>query len=129
MTTLRCEKELPRGHLAPSLARRSLGDSFGAVLGTDELHSAKLLASELVTNAVVHGQGQILLRAELNDDRLFVQVIDEGHGFEYDLRRPEFGELNGRGLAIVDAVSNRWGIREGTTRVWFELERSGEPGS
>jgi hypothetical protein len=26
---------------------------------------------------------------------------------------------------IVDAESSRWGIHEGTTHVWFELERPG----
>jgi anti-sigma regulatory factor (Ser/Thr protein kinase) len=127
VTTLCFEKKLPRWQGAPSLARRSLGDWFGALLERDELHSAKLLTSELVTNAVVHGRGQILLRAELNDDRVFVEVIDEGHGFEYDLRHLAFDELNGRGLAIVDAVSSEWGIHEGTTHVWFELGRGAGP--
>ena len=39
--------------------------------------------------------------------------------------RRDFDELHGRGLAIVDSESSRWGIHEGTTHVWFELELSG----
>ena len=123
MTTLRLETELPRSHMAPSLARRQLSDWLDAVLAPDEVHSAKLLISELVTNAVIHGQGEIALRAELNDERVFAEVSDQGHGFEYEVRLPGSEELHGRGLAVVDALSSRWGVGEGSTRVWFELER------
>jgi anti-sigma regulatory factor (Ser/Thr protein kinase) len=116
------EKELPRGLEAPWVARRSLADWLGAVLGRDELHTVKLLASELVTNAVLHGRGTILLRAQLDEDRVLVDVTDEGEEFHHEVRRQEFEQLHGRGLAIVDAEASSWGIDEGTTRVWFELE-------
>jgi anti-sigma regulatory factor (Ser/Thr protein kinase) len=119
------EQELPRSPEAPGVARRALSSWYAAALEPDELHRAKLLTSELVTNAVLHGQGQILMRANIDDDRVLVEVIDEGGGFEHGLRRHNFDALHGRGLAIVDAESSRWGIHEGTTHVWFELERPG----
>ena len=119
------ELELPRAPGAPSEARRALTKWYAAALDGEELHRAKLLASELVTNAVLHGKGRILLRAEANDDRLLVEVIDEGTGFERQLRRRDFEDVGGRGLSIVDLESSRWGIHEGTTHVWFELERAG----
>lgn len=125
MTGPAFEKELPRDRHAPWVARRSLGDWFGTVLEHDELHTAKLLTSELVTNAVLHGQGQIVLRAQLDDDRVLVEVIDEGQGFEHEVRHRDFEDLHGRGLAIVETESSRWGIHDGTTHVWFELERPG----
>jgi anti-sigma regulatory factor (Ser/Thr protein kinase) len=106
-------------------ARRLLAQWFGTELASEELHRTKLLASELVTNAVLHGHGTITLRAELNEDRALVEVIDEGSGFEHKIRERDFDELHGRGLAIVDSESSRWGIHEGTTHVWFELERQG----
>jgi anti-sigma regulatory factor (Ser/Thr protein kinase) len=96
-----------------------------AELERSELDSAKLLASELVNNAVIHGKGKITLRAELDADRLRVEVIDEGEGFESTLRVGEFDDVGGWGLRIVDQESSRWGVHEGTTHVWFELERSG----
>jgi anti-sigma regulatory factor (Ser/Thr protein kinase) len=102
-----------------------LGKWCGAALEPAEVHKAKLLASELVTNAVVHGEGRIILRAHLDEDRLLVEVADEGSGFEREARRGGFEDLSGRGLLIVDAESSRWGIREGTNHVWFELERAG----
>jgi anti-sigma regulatory factor (Ser/Thr protein kinase) len=98
---------------------------FATDLEADELHRAKLLTSELVTNAVLHGEGKILLRAGLDSDRVLVEVVDEGHGFEHVVRRRDFNDLRGRGLGIVDAESSRWGIHDGTTHVWFELERRG----
>jgi anti-sigma regulatory factor (Ser/Thr protein kinase) len=119
------ERELPRSHEAPWLARSSLAAWLGVELEPDELHNAKLLVSELVTNAVVHGKGRITLRVNLNGDRVRVEVIDEGAGFEHRVRRSEFEDLHGRGLAIVESESSRWGIHEGTTHVWFELERPG----
>ena len=69
------------------------------------------------------------LRAHVNEDRVLVEVIDEGEGFEHELRRRNFEDLHGRGLLIVDSESSRWGIHEGTTHVWFELERQMAPAS
>jgi anti-sigma regulatory factor (Ser/Thr protein kinase) len=115
------ERELPRGADAPWLARRSLGDWYGATLRADEVHLAKLLTSELVTNAVLHGEGRITLSARLEDRRLVVEVADQGPGFEYTSGRRGFDHLRGRGLAIVDSESASWGIGDGLTQVWFEL--------
>ncbi|MDQ6804770.1 MAG: ATP-binding protein [Actinomycetota bacterium] len=116
---------LSRSVDAPSRARELLEDRFVATLDRDELEKARLLASELVTNALVHGTGIITLRAEIDEDRLLVDVIDEGGGFERTARKRDFEDWGGRGLSIVEAGSSRWGIHEGTTHVWFELEHPG----
>jgi anti-sigma regulatory factor (Ser/Thr protein kinase) len=102
-----------------------MGEWFATTLEHTQLHQAKLLTSELVTNAVMHGQGRIILRAGLDQDRVLIEVIDEGQGFEHELRTRSFEDLHGRGLGIVESESSRWGIHEGTTHVWFELERRG----
>jgi anti-sigma regulatory factor (Ser/Thr protein kinase) len=117
--------ELPRDSSAPGRARQWLADSFRSELTPEELERATLIASELVTNAVVHGCGKIMLRGLLNEDRLLVEVIDEGQGFERTVRQRNFDAVGGWGLAVVDAQASRWGIHEGTTHVWFELERPG----
>jgi anti-sigma regulatory factor (Ser/Thr protein kinase) len=119
------EKELPRTRGSPVLARRSLAHWFAGDVDSNEVRTAELLVSELVTNAVMHGHGKIILRAHLDQDRLLVEVIDEGGGFERTVRHGDFDSIGGRGLAIVDAEASRWGIHEGTTHVWFELERPG----
>jgi anti-sigma regulatory factor (Ser/Thr protein kinase) len=119
------EIELPRSQDAPGLARSALVEWCGEGFDPDELHKARLLTSELVTNAVVHGHGQIVLRAKRDENRVLVEVIDQGRGFEHRARVREMSELGGRGLAIVEEESSRWGIHEGTTHVWFELELPG----
>ena len=84
---------------------------------------AKLLTSELVTNAVVHGQGRITLSAQADDERLLVEVEDEGAGFERTATRRAPGVAGGWGLDLVESESSRWGAYEGNSHVWFELAR------
>jgi anti-sigma regulatory factor (Ser/Thr protein kinase) len=119
------EATLPRIVDAPQAARRLVREWLPEDLDGETVQSAELLVSELVTNAVVHGRGRLILRGELDDDRLLVEVIDDGDGFERTVRQRGVDSVGGRGLAIVDALASRWGIHEGTTHVWFELERPG----
>ena len=117
--------ELPRDPSAAGRARRLLEERYAGALDADELIRATLLVSELVTNALLHGQGTITFRAGLDADRLLVEVIDQGSGFERVAREQDFDALSGWGLTIVEAEASRWGVHEGTTHVWFEIERSG----
>jgi hypothetical protein len=110
----------------PWIARRRLTEEFAEELEHDELEDAKLLSSELVTNAVVHGRGDIQLSALLNDVRLTVEVIDQGEGFERTAPNSGSATMGGQGLNIVDALASRWGIHQGTSHVWFELDRGVE---
>jgi anti-sigma regulatory factor (Ser/Thr protein kinase) len=116
---------LPQAITAPRIARHALNRFCHGRLEDQQLSDAELMVSELVTNALRHGCGQIVLRAALDDDRLRVEVIDQGTGFERELRRRDFDVVGGWGLDIVEDASSRWGVHEGTTHVWFELERPG----
>ena len=107
------------------MARQLLDERFGTSLTEVELDTVRLLVSELVNNAVLHGRGQITMKAQADARRVRVDVIDGGTGFERHIRHTGFDALGGRGLQIVEAESSRWGISEGTTHVWFELERHG----
>jgi anti-sigma regulatory factor (Ser/Thr protein kinase) len=100
-------------------------DWFAHELGSEELETAMLLTSELVSNAVRHGKGRIVLRADLDDNRALVEVTDEGEGLERAIRERDFSAVQGWGLKLLDTQSSRWGAHEGTTHVWFELERPG----
>jgi anti-sigma regulatory factor (Ser/Thr protein kinase) len=119
------EVELPRDPSAGSRARRLLEDMVAGTLDFGELSRAKLLVTELVNNAVIHGHGSITFLADLDEDRLHVEVIDQGTGFEREVREQGAEDLGGRGLNLVEAESSRWGVHEGTTHVWFEIERRG----
>lgn len=119
------EVELPRARHAPAIARQRLTEWIAGAFEPDDLHRARLLTSELVSNAVLHGRGTIVLRALLADQRLLVEVIDQGDGLERTIRQHGPDQVGGNGLHIVEAESSRWGVHEGTTHVWFELEPSG----
>lgn len=122
------EAELPRDPTAARLARRLVDELSADRLEANLLGRSKLLVSELVNNAVLHGRGRITLRVDVDEDRLRAEVIDEGSGFERVVRDNTLDHLGGWGLALVDAESSRWGVHEGTTHVWFEIEQPG-PGS
>jgi hypothetical protein len=71
--------------------------------------------------------GAITLKLRVERDGIFGEVVDQGGGFEREVRERGLDEFTGRGLMIVDALSRRWGIHEGTTHVWFELAQPDDP--
>ena len=79
-----------------------------------------LLVSEVVTNALVHGAGPIRLTAMRGDRLLRVTVQDDGAGQPY-VRRPAETDEGGRGLAMLDLLSLRWGVERSARgkTVWF----------
>lgn len=114
--------ELPRSLDAAAIARGVLDDRFGAVLG-GAIGAARLIVTELVSNAVLHGEGRIGLDLRVEDGRMCIEVVDEGTGQVPAIRESTGdGEPGGWGLQIVDTLAGRWGAHEGTTHVWAELE-------
>jgi serine/threonine-protein kinase RsbW len=118
---------LPHRADAPGIARGLLQNWAGATLEGDQLDTARLLVSELVSNAVLHGQGTITLDVWLRADALRVEVLDQGAGFAHDVRRREAPVPGGWGLQMVSTESSRWGISGDCARVWFELDLAGAP--
>jgi len=110
---------------ASRLARSGVRDRFAGVLGRNTMADLELVVSELVTNAFDHGRGTIHLELAHDGDELHGSVTDDGHGFAYETRTVGDNELRGRGLSIVDALVTRWGINEGSTRVWFHMTPTG----
>ncbi|MFF4604947.1 ATP-binding protein [Streptomyces sp. NPDC001339] len=100
---------------------RQLLSRWAAPGGGELAEVATLLTSELVTNALIHADGGAVVTARVGD-RLRVEVRDWAPG------RPEAGPAtmegtSGRGLLLVRALADAWGIRaEGFGKcVWFEL--------
>ena len=86
----------------------------------------ELLSSELLANAVLHGpqDGEITVEVVHGDGTVRVSVGDGGPRSPVVLHR-EPAAANGRGMAIVEAMSTRWGVVEGDDggkTVWFELD-------
>jgi two-component sensor histidine kinase len=109
---------LPRDHGAPGKARALLRANAND-LERARLDTAVLLISELVTNAVLHGTGEIRLTIDIAGPDARFSVCDDGGG--RPVVRPEPGPDGGWGLRLVGQLASRWGVREGRTQVWFEL--------
>jgi anti-sigma regulatory factor (Ser/Thr protein kinase) len=82
------------------------------------------VVSELVTNAILHARTVFLVTVVLTGQTIRVAVSD--HSAALPTRR-DYQDLQptGRGLHIVEALADRWGVAEeaaGKT-VWFEMER------
>ncbi|MET7366773.1 SpoIIE family protein phosphatase [Streptomyces sp. NPDC005566] len=94
----------------------------------DLVDTTELLVSELVTNALRYGEGEIRLRL-LRDRTLVCEVWDAGL-VQPRRRRARDTDEGGRGLQLVGLLSAAWGSRRtprGKT-VWFELALpDGEP--
>jgi len=113
--------KLPHDASAASTARRAAERRFAAALSARRRGDVALVVSELVNNAVIHGEGDIVVKLQLDGEVLRGEVIDDGGGFEHAVRTRGPRDISGRGLLIVEALTSRWGIHEGTTHVWFEL--------
>ena len=93
------------------------------------MHDLHLLATELVTNAVLHaGVGDsdtVVMRVATLPGAVKVSVTDPGEVAS----RPEVQELDlsipgGMGLFLVEQISSAWGYErtpEGANRVWFQV--------
>lgn len=123
---LQCE--LPRRPDAPAVARRLLERQFGGSLPGADLETVKLLASELVSNAVRHGAGKIVFGMRMHSAAVRICVSDEGDGFGPPPGPSQATATGKWGLAIVEVQATRWGARSRPTMVWFELEPAGEVG-
>jgi anti-sigma regulatory factor (Ser/Thr protein kinase) len=112
--------ELPSETIAARLARHQLEPLLGS-LPRDRRPDARLLVSELVTNAFRHGMPPITLTTELHPGFLRVEVADAGGGRPRRRARPSAD--GGWGLLLVEQASDRWGVADGSMRVWFEIDR------
>ncbi|WP_338698533.1 SpoIIE family protein phosphatase [Streptomyces sp. Q6] len=112
-------------------ARQQLRELLHDWADDDQVDSAVLLVSEMVTNVLVHTDGDALLVTEITAEsprRLRVQVSDASDDLPHR-RRP--GELasSGRGLVLMELLAQRWGVDpqgEGKS-IWFELDEPAAP--
>ncbi|MFC8506774.1 ATP-binding protein [Streptomyces sp. NPDC057411] len=101
-------------------ALRAMLGGWGAPGATDV---AELLTSELVTNALIHTDNGAVVTATVAPQQLRVEVRD----FVAGLHRPRVPHADdgthGRGLVLVQALADSWGVENhGVGKVvWFEL--------
>ena len=117
--------DIPCDRNAPAVVRGALAefDEDGVSLA-----DGILVASELVTNAVLHSGGtadhRVNVHASLQQGRLLISVHDPGlSGETAQPNRFEQSKVGGLGLRIVEQLARRWGTeRPDGYRVWAELE-------
>lgn len=123
------ELKLPSDARAPATVRRSV-QALSQHIEGDLLDDVLLLADEVVTNGLLHAPEDnrwLLVRIMAYPNPALpirIEVVDSGRGFEPRLREPSTDDTGGRGLFLVDALADRWGVDDqGGTRVWVELDQ------
>lgn len=108
-------------------ARQFVRDRLTSWEATEHLDAAVLIASELVTNAILHARTSISLRVAVEDTAVRIEVYDENP------RLPALSPCppeatSGRGLALVTNLATSWGIenRADGKVVWALLGQASE---
>jgi anti-sigma regulatory factor (Ser/Thr protein kinase) len=108
---------------AVTAARRWVREALSGE-GPEVIDAAELMTSELTSNCVRHaGTGfEVTVRG---GEEIRVEVRDSGGGQPRALS-PGPEEPSGRGLMIVEAMSESWGVEHGSDgkTVWFTLTRA-----
>lgn len=131
---LRFRFALPARPSSAAGARRLTRDRLAVWKLRDDLRdTAALIVSELVTNAVVHTASALVV-CELRrlDHLLRIAVQDQGRLSGGPKLRASSDDEHGRGLFLVDALSQAWGSHDAEDAsgrvVWSELAHSaGQP--
>jgi anti-sigma regulatory factor (Ser/Thr protein kinase) len=115
------------------LARHRLAGELALMAGPELLADAVAVVAELVGNAIRHAcslPGDVIrvawrIRNEHERQWLEIRVTDGGAGDEPRQRDAGVEAIDGRGLAIVDALADTWGVdRDGLGQsVWARLSR------
>jgi anti-sigma regulatory factor (Ser/Thr protein kinase) len=118
---VRARTTLPASVGTPAVARAFARHAVAGGTTPLRVDDVTLVVSELVTNAVVHGTGDVTLHVVGNADGIRVEVGDD---------LPSEGELpveesreTVRGLLLVSRIARHWGVRaEGAGKVvWADL--------
>jgi anti-sigma regulatory factor (Ser/Thr protein kinase) len=112
---------LPATALSPLAARDFARDTLHQ-WHLSESCDVVLIVNELVTNAVIHAAGTVTLTLDLHDGVVHIMVGDEATGVPIRRDRDTSAE-EGRGLALVTAMSLMWGVHEraGGKTVWADV--------
>ncbi|MDQ0942053.1 SpoIIE family protein phosphatase [Streptomyces sp. V1I1] len=113
-------------------ARQQLRELLHDWTDAEQIDSAVLMVSEMVTNVLVHTDGHALLVAEVARGdaarRLRVEVADTSDELPHR-RRPGEMASSGRGLLLMEMLADAWGVdpRGEGKSIWFELYEPAAP--
>ncbi len=109
------------------VARRFVRDRLDAWEVTEHNDSVILVASELVTNAVLHARTAVTLKLEVHGSTIRIEVYDENPRLPVVAPCPPEA-TSGRGLPLVSAIARAWGMehRADGKVVWAEVGPASE---
>ena len=109
--------------VSAAAARRFVASQLSDI-STDALEKITLMVSELASNAIRHARTGFRVGVERTAGVVRVDVTDSGDG-DPARRSPDPTEPAGRGLRIVAALADEWGVhhaRGAEKTVWFTLD-------
>ncbi|WP_328549913.1 ATP-binding protein [Streptomyces sp. NBC_00366] len=110
---------------AVPFARRQvtvLVGKLGFSISDETVETVKLLASEVIANAILYSSAPCEVAVTRTDERLRVEVTDTDPSLPSAIEAGPDDE-RGRGLLLVDALADAWGVQPecpGKT-TWFEI--------
>ncbi len=125
LTTLQAASSitLPPDPASVRRARQFIAAQLDDLAAADLVDTIILSVSELVTNAILHARGDIVLAVDLEPGKVRIEVTDESS--QLPVQRGGVEEAtSGRGLELVDALASSWGVEpmEGDGKqVWCEV--------
>lgn len=122
-STAAAELQLPSDERAPAEARRFLLASRCAEHHTEVLDEAELLVSELVTNGLRHAGPPLTLYVSCDGASGLRIAVSDGSDGQPAPRDAADHEEGGRGLTLVDYISDAWGIERTAEdkTIWVQL--------
>ncbi len=129
--------DFPSTPASIAAARRFVAAQLAGVLdpARDALDEVTLMVSELATNSVRHAGTPYRVAVFRSGDFVRVEVSDAGGG-RAQVRNPGPRDPHGRGLQIVSALADRWGVDDDADAAgkttWFTYRvkaPEGEPAS
>lgn len=111
---------------APRLGRHALDGWLQELVGPARADDARLIATELVSNAVRHGSTSpsevITLSVETSDGSIRIAVEQPTSASSAKVADRSAEQEGGFGLLLVDRLADAWGVEHGQPgRVWFAI--------
>jgi anti-sigma regulatory factor (Ser/Thr protein kinase) len=118
--------EVPHEALGVAGARRSARRCLTDWEVPVEHDLVVLLVSESVTNAICHGQPPCSLHLTWDGSTLRIAVSDTQLSALPVRRYANEESESGRGLALVEAIADRWGVTtcDVEKSLWFEIDHA-----
>ena len=104
-------------------ARRLGARTLTPLLGREDVETAMLLTSELITNAALHAATECVLTLRGGTNMLHIRVADDDP--RVPVKKLVFRDelATGRGLRLLEVLCRRWGVDQDETgkTVWCDL--------